>query len=241
MNNGTALITGASSGIGEATARVLAARGYAVVLVGRRRDRLEKLAGELGARFYACDIRSDLKELVNQCGDVNILINNAGLALGTQKVFEAKASDWDQMIDTNIKALFEITRQFLPQLLKLPSAHIINIGSVAGRYVYPGGAVYCATKFAVRAFTEGLRLDLLGSPVRVTNIEPGMVETEFSQVRLGDLEKAREVYEGMTPLKASDIADTILWVLERPQRVCVQELMIYPTDQAAPGQVSRKN
>jgi len=247
-----ALITGATSGIGRATALVLAAEGFDVVLMGRRADRLAELQVEILAGFpglrvtcLSCDLQDSkqLAELVMQnfgvLQNVNVLINNAGLAKGTEPVSKSKWSDWEQMIDTNIKGLFQLTHLMLPLLQKHPQAHLVNLGSVAGRLVYPGGAVYCATKFAVRAFSEGLRMDLQGKNIRVTNIEPGMVQTEFSLVRFADEDKANLVYEGMTPLSAEDIAQSILWCLKRPAHVNIQELVIYPTEQASVGQVYR--
>jgi 3-hydroxy acid dehydrogenase / malonic semialdehyde reductase len=246
-----ALITGASSGIGLATAQLLAAKGYELILIARRKDRLQKISSELSAaskvpvHFFTVDVCDALsvenfilsrQKLLSR---VNVLINNAGLAKGADKVFEAKLTDFDQMIDTNIKGLLRFTRGLAPYFINQGHGHIVNIGSVAGRWLYPGGAVYCATKFAVRALTEGLRMDLAGTGVRVTNIEPGMVETEFSEVRFEDIEKAKKVYTGMQPLSAADIAETIVWTIERPQHVNVQELVIYPTDQASVSIVHR--
>lgn len=248
-----ALISGASSGIGRALAHQLAAQGMSLILLARRQERLDEVKNQIlkthprvAVETLLCDL-SDQKQveaLFENHSDllkhVNVLINNAGLAKGTEPVQKSKWSDWDQMISTNIQGLFHLTQKMLPLLEKHTQAHIINLGSVAGRLVYPGGAVYCATKFAVRAFTEGLRMDLLGKNIRVTNIEPGMVNSEFSLVRLGDQQKADQVYSGMTPLSPEDIAETILWTLSRPAHVNIQELVIYPTDQASVGQVSRK-
>lgn len=244
-----AFITGATAGIGEATARRLAGEGYALILNGRRLDRLEKLQAELPtetslAPFDVRDRRAvehfatNQKELLKK---VDVLVNNAGLAKGTEKLQDGDPLDWEIMIDTNVKGLLYLTRAILPHMLERKSGHIVNLGSVAGRWVYPGGAVYCATKFAVRALSEGLRMDLLGTPIRVTNIEPGMAETEFSVVRLGSKEQADRVYQGMRPLTAEDLAETLSWVISRPAHVNIQELVIYPTDQAAVGLVSRKS
>lgn len=245
-----AFITGASSGIGEATARALAEAGCHLVVCGRRTERLQALVTAYGAKvqvlpltFDVCNRDQMLDVLgahTSALGNVDILVNNAGLALGADKAHEANTDDWDAMIDTNIKALFHVTRWFLPQMRESGVADIVNLGSVAGRYVYPGGAVYCATKFAVRAFSEGLRLDLLGSGVRVINIEPGMVETEFSEVRFKDKKLAKAVYRGLTPLTADDIAQSIVWTLSMPRHVNVQEMVIYPTDQSSPGSVHRR-
>jgi hypothetical protein len=240
-----ALVTGASSGIGEACARELAIAGVDLILMARREARLKKLAQELSAagvsvRTVAGDVRD------SKCLDkvdltrVDVLINNAGLARGTEKVQSADIADWDEMIDTNVKGLLYITRAVLPHMIKNGVGHVVNIGSVAGRWVYPGGAVYCASKFAVRALSEGLRMDLIGTPVRVTNIEPGMVRTEFSEVRLQDKEKAAQVYEGLKPLSAQDIAEAVMWSLDRPAHVNVQELVLFPVDQPAVGQVHRQ-
>lgn len=246
-----ALITGASAGIGTATAELLAGRGVDLILVARRGERLNALKRRLESSFkvhveaVTLDVRHG--EQIVEFADRNrellsrldVVVNNAGLAKGVEKVMDANTHDWDVMIDTNIKGLLYVTRAVLPDLMKQPSAHIVNIGSVAGRWVYPGGAVYCASKFAVRALSEGLRMDLQGTNVRVSNIEPGMVETEFSEVRLGDRERAKSVYKGMRPLSAQDIAETVLWCLERPAHVNIQEVVIFPTDQAAISQVHR--
>ncbi|MGE0632186.1 MAG: SDR family NAD(P)-dependent oxidoreductase [Pseudobdellovibrionaceae bacterium] len=246
-----ALITGATAGIGEATAEKLAEGKVNLILTGRREEqlgavkkRLEKYAVEVvTAAFDLTQKNQVLKFAESYAGyleKLDVLVNNAGLALGTEKLNEAKLEDWDTMIDTNIKGLLYLTRQVLPHMLKKKSGHIVNMGSVAGRYVYPGGGVYCATKFAVRALSESLRLDVHGTGIRVTNIEPGMVETEFSKVRFkGDSDKAAKIYAGMTPLKAKDIADTIVWTLTRPAHVNIQELVIYPTDQASTRDVHR--
>lgn len=241
-----ALITGASSGIGEATAILLSKKGYQLILTGRRKDRLEKLARKLKAEFLVFDLADEksiaatFKKNQKLLNRVDILVNNAGLARGADKVQEAKIEDYNEMIDTNIKGLFSLTQKILPLMLKRKQGHIVNIGSVAGRWIYPGGAVYCATKHAVRAFSEGLRMDLLGKNIRVTNIEPGMVNTEFSTVRFGSKEKADAVYQGMTPLSAKDVAETIVWSLERPEHVNIQELVVYPTDQAHVTMVHRR-
>lgn len=246
-------ISGSTAGIGQATAQALAAQGCNLVLNGRRQDRLQSLAQELRSQFKievelaAFDV-SDVKAVdqffqdhANLLPKIEILINCAGLAKGIDRLQESKTSDWDEMIDTNVKGLLYLTRKVLPAMIKNKKGHIVNLGSVAGRWAYPAGAVYAATKFAVRAISEGLRMDLLGTPIRVTNIEPGMVETEFSLVRLGSQEKADQVYKGMKPLSAQDIAETILWTLSRPPHVNIQELVIFPTDQAAVGQVHRSS
>ncbi|MCB9073260.1 MAG: SDR family NAD(P)-dependent oxidoreductase [Bdellovibrionaceae bacterium] len=242
-------ITGATSGIGLATARAFAAMGYSLILNGRRRERLHTIEKELSAQVsvtlapFDVSSKQDVVEWFKQNEDrlhsVEILINNAGLARGTDPLQVGDMSDWDEMIDTNIKGLLYVTRQTLPHFLKNQKGHIVNIGSVAGRWIYPGGAVYSATKHSVRAISETLRLDTLGKNIRVTNIEPGMVETEFSEVRFRDKNKAKAVYQNMTPLTAQDIAETITWAVSRPSHVNIQELVIYPTDQASVRDVFR--
>lgn len=247
-----ALITGASSGIGWATAEALADLGYNLFITGRRVERLQTLEDSLRLKHSKIEIKkatfdiSDrysvsefLKAHYGDLASIDVLVNNAGLAKGVEKMQEARIDDWEEMIDTNIKGLLYMTRGVVEHMTRKSAGHIVNLGSVAGRWTYAGGGVYCATKFAVRALSEGLRMDLLGTQVRVTNIEPGMVNTEFSTVRLGDKEKADKVYEGMTPLSAQDIAETIAWCVARPAHVNIQELVIYPTDQAHVGMVAR--
>lgn len=249
-----ALITGATAGIGRATAKMLAGAGLAVIACGRRAERLDELKAELtrdsGGRGAVETLVLDIadraacervfREHAVMLEGLDVLVNNAGLAKGLELMQDADIAHWDEMINTNVKGLLYLTRLALPGMLEQGRGHIVNVGSVAGRWVYPRGAVYCATKFAVRALSEGLRFDLLGTPIRVTNIEPGMVETEFSKVRLESDERARAVYKGMTPLRPEDIAETILWSLSRPAHVNIQELVIYPTDQASVQNVSRK-
>lgn len=248
--NKWALITGATAGIGWATAEKLASEGYNLFLVGRREGKLQELKTLLKSKnteclIYSLDVRNkkQVEEFTKKNADklqhLDVLINNAGLAKGVDKVQDGNTQDWDQMIDTNIKGLLYFTREILPFFINKKTGHIVNIGSVAGRWTYPNGAVYCSTKFAVRAISEGLRMDLLGKNIRVTNIEPGMVNTEFSLVRLGNQEKADQVYAGMRPLLAKDIADTIFWCLDRPAHVNIQELVIFPTDQASVTTVHR--
>lgn len=247
-----ALVTGATAGIGKETAKALASLGYSIFITGRREERLVQVAQEIQQQFKGAQVkwatfdvsdRFEVSEFIKKHQDtlqnIEILVNNAGLALGVDKMQDANLDDWEVMIDTNIKGLLFMTRNLLPMITQ-HRGHIVNLGSVAGRWTYPGGGVYCATKFAVRAISEGLRMDLAGTGVRVTNIEPGMVETEFSHVRLRDSKSAEAVYAGMTPLSAQDIAETISWCVSRPAHVNVQELVIYPTDQAHVGQVVRK-
>lgn len=244
------VITGASSGIGESTALELSKKGSSLILLARRLDRLKKLQKqcvELGAKnvlIYKLDVHNKSEivkltaELQRKKIQIKVLINNAGLAKGVELFQNAKTSDWDEMIDTNVKGLLYMSRELLPEIIR-NRGHIVNMGSVAGRLVYEGGAVYCATKFAVRAISDGLRMDLKGTGVRVTNIEPGMVNTEFSRVRLGNQQKADAVYSEMMPLSAMDITNSILWCLSQPAHVNISELVIYPTDQASVGQVVR--
>lgn len=246
-----ALITGASSGIGAATAEALAAEGLDLILVARREERLLKIKKKLEGKYKVrvtiaiADLRKskDIADIAKVKGfsGVDLLVNNAGLARGTAKLQDADPAEWDEMLETNVNALLRLTRAVLPHMIENKRGHIVNLGSVAGRWVYPGGAVYCASKFAVRAISEGLRLDLMGTGLRVTNIEPGMVETEFSEVRFKSKERAKGVYKGMTPLSAEDIAECVLWAVQRPAHVNIQEMVIFPTDQAAIQHVHRKD
>ena len=244
------VITGASSGIGEAVALALAAQKESLILTARRVDRLKKLQGKclkLGAKsaqVFELDVK-DKKHIARlsaavkkQKIEIKTLINCAGLAKGVELFQNSDTQDFDEMIDTNVRGLLYVTRELLPDIIR-NRGHIVNLGSVAGRLVYEGGAVYCATKFAVRAISEALRFDLKGTGVRVSNIEPGMVETEFSKVRLGNQQKADAVYSDMMPLTAMDIASTVLWCLSQPPHVNISELVVYPTDQASVGHVVR--
>ncbi|TME77330.1 MAG: SDR family NAD(P)-dependent oxidoreductase [Chloroflexi bacterium] len=243
-----AVVTGASSGIGEATARGLREAGFFVVLGARREDRLMAVARELRGRGLPLDVR-DLASIdaftaaiAAEYGQVEILINNAGLAAGLQPLAQGNDDDWVQMMETNVLGLLRVTRAMLPQLRRAPRAHIVNLGSVAGFEVYPGGVGYTASKHAVRAITKTLRLELMGEPIRVTEIEPGMVETEFSLVRFkGDRERASNVYQGMQPLTGADVADCIVWVVTRPSHVNVDEMVVRPIAQATVRDVARKS
>lgn len=249
----TALITGASSGIGAACARALAAHRVRLLIVARRAERLAELAtelGELGApavHLVQLDVRerdatlAALARLPPEWRAVDILINNAGLGRGLDKLHQGDPREWDELIDTNVKGLLYVTRALLPGMVERQRGHVVNLGSVASRHSYPGGNIYCATKAAVRMLGECLKQDLLGSPVRVTTIEPGMVETEFSVVRFrGDSERAHKVYQGMTPMTADDVADAVLFCLTRPAHVNISELVMLATDQAAAATVYRR-
>lgn len=243
------LVTGATAGIGWATAQAFLSLGDEVWAVGRRLEKLKALQklypktcviGEVDVTDKASVDRFFKK---NPAEKIDVLVNNAGLAKGTTKMQEADFQDWESMIDTNVKGLLYVTSKVLPSLSKKPGSHIVNISSVASRWLYPGGGIYCASKFAVRALSEGLRMDLMGTGVKVTDIQPGMVETEFSEVRMGDRKLAQKVYSGMKPLKASDIAETIVWCVNRPSHVNISELTVFPVDQAGVGPhfVSRKS
>ena len=238
-----AVVTGASSGIGAATARQLTVAGYDLVLGARRLDKLKAVAEPLGAKALTLDV-TDAKSVVvfcEQIPEVNVLINNAGGALGVESVAEAVDEKWETMYDSNVLGTMRMVRALLPKLEASGQGHILNIGSIAGIEVYPGGAGYTAAKHAVRALTETLRLELLGKPIRVTEIAPGLVETEFSVVRFGgDTEKAKKPYQGMTPLTADDIADAIVWAVTRPAHVNIDSLVIRPLDQATATLVHRR-
>ena len=251
MKGRTELVTGASAGIGAACARAFAGAGARLILCARRVGRLEELAeklrgGETDVLLLELDVR-DAAAVAERIGalpaewaDVDVLVNNAGLGRGLDKLWQGSPADWDEMVDTNVKGLLYVTRALLPRMVERRAGHVINLGSVAGHEVYPGGAVYCATKHAVKAITQGLRMDVLGTGIRVSTVDPGMVETEFSVVRFhGDEDRAKNVYRGMTALTADDIADTVLWVASRPPHVCIDEIIIKPTDQASATIVHR--
>ncbi|HED64338.1 MAG TPA: SDR family NAD(P)-dependent oxidoreductase [Planctomycetes bacterium] len=238
----TALVTGASSGIGAATSRLLARRGASLVLAARRRDRLEALAAECGgAEVLVLDVRDEpavRAALADRRFD--IVVANAGLGRGMDAIQEGDPEEWAEMIDTNVKGVLAITRHTLPAMLAHGRGDLVLLGSVAGRHVYPGGNVYCATKHAVRAIYEAIRVDAAGKGLRVTTVDPGMVETEFSVVRFrGDAEQAQRVYEGFDPLTPADVADAILYALTRPPHVNIGEIVLWPTAQASTTQVTR--
>ena len=241
-----AFITGATSGFGEATARVLSQNGYSLILMARRQDRLEKLKGELSSEkctviIIQTDVRNEndvltsVNSLPNEVkSNIHILVNNAGLAVGRGPIESGITDDWERMIDTNIKGLLYVTKAVVPFLIANKSGHIVNIASIAGKEVYPGGNVYCATKHAVDALSRSMRIDLVQYGIKVTNIAPGAAETEFSIVRYkGDSETANSVYNGYQPLLAQDIAETILFVVTRPAHVTINDLTIMPTAQAS--------
>ena len=246
------LITGASSGIGAACAKVFAQAGAKLILAARRRERLEQLAEELSKfaspiHLLPLDVRdrssveSALSTLPASWSSVDILINNAGLSRGLDKLHEGSFQDWEEMIDTNIKGLLYLTRFIVPGMVSRGRGDVVNLGSIAGHQTYPGGNVYCATKAAVRVISEGLKQDLLGTPVRVSSVEPGLVETEFSQVRFrGDAERAQKTYQGMTPLTPDDVADVVFFCVTRPPHVNISEVLLMPTDQAGVTLVNRQ-
>jgi NADP-dependent 3-hydroxy acid dehydrogenase YdfG len=249
----TALITGATSGIGLATAHQLAAMGVNLILTGRRNSRLELIRDEFTRNYpgirtevFTMDVTSysDCKRLYDQFSEVaiDILINNAGLASGLDKVQQADLSDWNLMLDTNVRGLITITRLFLPGMLARNCGHILNVSSIAGHETYPGGSVYCATKHAVDAFTKALKMDVGQSDLRVSLISPGAVETEFSVVRFkGDTDRAASVYAGIQPLTAEDIAEVMVFTLNRPSHVNILDTIVLATAQSSATMIHRKN
>ena len=249
----TVLITGASSGIGEGCARKFASQGARLILNSRSTDKLTALAEELKEKYDAeCYVMpfdvcnreaaaAALNALPQEWRSIDVLINNAGLAIGVDKEHEGSLNEWDVMIDTNIKALLSMTRLVVPGMVERGRGHIINIGSIAGDAAYPGGSVYCATKAAVKALSDGLRIDLVDTPLRVTNIKPGLVETNFSVVRFrGDKEKADNVYRGIKPLNGDDIAEVAYFAASSPEHMQVAEILVMPTYQAT-GTIVSKN
>ena len=250
--NKTIMITGATAGFGRATARKFALNGYNIIITGRRKERLDDLEKEL-AEYNAevlslnFDVRKrfEVEDTIAALPDkwklIDILVNNAGLAVGYSHVNDAEVDDWDRMIDTNVKGLLYVTRAVAPFMVKRGSGHIFNISSIAGTDVYENGNVYCATKSAVNTLSKAMRIDLLKNNIKVTNIAPGMAETEFSLVRFkGDKEKAKGFYTGVDALSGDDIADVIYYCATLPPHVCINDLSISPTQQAAVGVVNRK-
>jgi 3-hydroxy acid dehydrogenase / malonic semialdehyde reductase len=249
------LITGASSGIGAACARLFASEGARLILLARRGERLAALVAELVAtgidpvNLYTltvdvCDrvaLESALGNLPAELLSIDILVNNAGLSRGLDKLYEGDIADWEEMIDTNVKGLLYVTRAVVPGMVARDHGHVVNIGSIAGHQTYPNGSVYCGTKAAVRSISEGLKIDLLGTKVRVTSIDPGLVDTEFSTIRFhGDTDRAKQVYQGLIPLTAVDIAETMLFCITRPPHVNISEILLVPTAQATPTLVHRE-
>jgi NADP-dependent 3-hydroxy acid dehydrogenase YdfG len=250
--NKTALITGATSGIGRACAKIFSNNGYNLIITGRRNDKLSELKKELESKENSIttlcfDVRNREETIAALEGlsriekNIDVLINNAGLAVGVSPIDEGSFDDWDRMIDTNVKGLLNVSKTVIPWLKNNGSGHIINIGSIAGKEVYPNGNVYCASKHAVDALSQAMRIDLVKHGIKVTNIAPGMVETEFSIVRLyGDQEKADNVYIGMDPLLPEDIADTIWFCASRPTHVNIADVLILPASQANAVTVIRR-
>ncbi len=244
MVNRTVCITGATSGIGAACARAFAGAGARIIIAGRRAERLAALADELRPGVEVLPLTLDVRDaaavaeavagLVAPWQAIDLLVNNAGLSRGLDTIQEGSLADWEEMIDTNVKGLLYVSRAVLPGMIERGRGHVINIGSIAGHEVYPKGNVYCATKHAVGAITKGMQLDLLGTGIRVTTVDPGMVETEFSAVRFhGDTERAAAVYRGLVPLSPEDVADAVLYCATRPAHVSVHEMILMPSAQAS--------
>jgi len=247
-----ALITGATSGIGEATARLLARNNFSLILTGRRKERLDDLKKELRSltevetlKFDVRDrnaVQSAIQSLPSSWKEIDVLVNNAGNAHGFDPIQNGNVDDWDAMMDINVKGLLYVSREVIPLMVERKQGHIINIGSIAGKEVYAGGNVYCASKFAVDALTKGMRLDLNAQHIKVTSINPGLVETEFSLVRFkGDTQKASAPYKGITPLRGEDIADLILYTLQCPPHMVLADITVFPTAQAAATTVHRES
>ena len=237
------MVTGASSGIGEATVRSLAAEGFETVVAARRLERCEEIAREVGGRALRLDVADpdSVAALADSLPEVSVVVNNAGGALGLEPVADADDENWRQMYETNVMGVMRVTKALLPALERSGDGFVVVVGSVAGVEVYPGGGGYAAAKHAANAVTRTLRLELLGKPIRVSEVAPGMVETEFSLVRFdGDQERAKKVYEGTTPLSAEDVADAIAYIVTRPPHVDVDYLSIKPRDQATARDVHRR-
>lgn len=245
LKNKIVFITGASAGIGEACAYAFAKEGANLILTARRLDRLQEIKEEIEDKFSVNvlaekldisnrdEVISVIKNLGEQWMNIDILVNNAGLGRGLNKLHEDDPNGWDEMIDTNVKGLLIVTKEVVKTMVRRKRGHVINIGSIAGHQAYPGGSVYCATKFAVRAITDSLRIEMLEHNIKVSSIDPGMVETEFSEVRFyGDKEKAKNVYKGLKPLSAEDIAETVIFCATRPKHVNINEIIIMPSVQA---------
>ena len=241
----TVFITGASGGIGESTAYAFAAEGARLLLCARRKEKVDAVAeqslakGALAVHTFALDVQdkaavaASIAALPADWASIDVLVNNAGLSRGLDKVYEGHIEDWEEMIDTNVKGLLYVTRAVVPGMVKRGTGHIVNLGSTAGELTYPNGAVYCATKAAEKSINDGLRQDLLGTPLRVTSIDPGMVETDFSKVRFrGDDARAAKVYQGVIPLTPDDVADAIVWAASRPAHVNIAHVLMTSVSQA---------
>lgn len=248
----TVLITGATAGIGQATANLLAQNGFRLILCGRRKERLQDLEKSLGKHTEVTTLQFDIRDrqavfraidsLPKEFSKVDILVNNAGNAHGLAPIDEGSIEDWDAMMDINVKGLLYISKAIIPGMVDRQAGHIVNIGSTAGKEVYPGGNVYCASKFAVDAINQGMRIDLHKHQIRVTAINPGLVETEFSMVRFkGDEERAKKVYDGIEALRGEDIADLVLFAVTRPAHVNIADLTVFPRAQAAATIIDRRN
>lgn len=248
-----ALITGATSGIGRATAVVLAQNGFDLIITGRRGERLNELRDEIACNHgrkvlplcfdirQRAEVEQAIASLSAEWKNIDILVNNAGLAVGLEHLHEGQIDDWERMIDTNIKGVLYITRSVAPLMAERGSGHIVNIGSIAGTQVYENGNVYCATKHAMHALSQGMRQDMLRHNIRVSEVRPGLLETEFSIVRFkGDTARANRTYDGLTPLYANDIAEAILFIVTRPKHVCINDMELTPTAQASSGLVYRQ-
>jgi NADP-dependent 3-hydroxy acid dehydrogenase YdfG len=254
LKDKTVFITGASAGIGAATAVAFARLGAKLLLCARRLDLLEAMdtelrdAGASDVYSFALDVQqrasvaAELSKLPKAWNEIDVLVNNAGLSRGLTKMYDDAIEDWEEMIDTNIKGLLYITRAVVPGMVERGRGHVINLGSIAGHMAYPNGGVYCATKAAERFLSDGLRIDLNGTPVRVTSIDPGMVETDFSKVRFrGDVQRAAKTYQNVDPLQPEDVADAIVWAATRPEHVSIQTVVLTPTAQANPFVITRKS
>ncbi len=253
LRGSVVMVTGASSGIGRSCAVEFARAEAKLILTARRSDILEDLATQLD-RDFKCethllplDVRDRdavavaISQLPSRWQSIDVLVNNAGLSRGLDKLHEAELDDWEEMIDTNIKGLLYVSRHIVPGMVERDRGHVINIGSIAGHEAYPGGSVYCATKFAVRAISESLKKDLLGTPIRVSSVDPGLVETNFSNVRFhGDTDRAASTYRGMTPLTPDDIAEIVVFCAARPAHVNISDVLVIPTDQSAATMVHRR-
>lgn len=248
--NKTALVTGATSGIGWATAIELANKGYRLILCGRREERLKELSSivsvdtlslvfDVRDRAYITEV---IQNIPKEWASIDVLVNNAGNAHGLSKLQDGDVDDWDAMIDINVKGLLYVTKAIVPGMVQRGAGHVINIGSVAGKEVYPNGNVYCASKHAVDAINNGMRLDLLGTGVKVSQVCPGLVETEFSEVRFkGDIDRANSVYQGFDPLTAQDIAEIISFIVTRPAHVNIADTLVFPSAQVASTMVDKKS